>query len=41
MERSEPNPEQEAADWNARVNIGDLVEYRGYPEAAPQTHPLP
>ena len=35
--RNTRNPEQEVADWNARVKIGDLVEYRSYPEAAPQT----
>ena len=35
--RTAKNPEQEVADWNARVKVGDLVEYRSYPEAAPQT----
>lgn len=24
------------SDWNSRVKAGDLVEYRGYPEAEPQ-----
>ncbi len=31
------NPEKEVTDWNDRVNVGDLVEYRFYPEAEPQT----
>ena len=35
--RTAKNPEQEVTDWNARVKLGDLVEYRSYPEAAPQT----
>lgn len=31
------NPEKEVAAWNAKVGVGDTVEYRGYPEAKPQT----
>ena len=30
------NPEKEVAAWNAKVGVGDTVEYRGYPEAEPQ-----
>ena len=33
---SENNPEQEVTDWNARVKLGDLVEYRFHSEAAPK-----
>lgn len=35
--RTPKKPEQEVNDWNARVKVGDLVEYRFYPEAEPQT----
>ncbi len=35
--RTAKNPEQEVADWNSRVKVGDLVEYRSHPEAEPQT----
>ena len=31
------NPEKEVAAWNAKVGVGDTVEYRDYPEAEPQT----
>jgi hypothetical protein len=31
------NPAKEVARWNANVAVGDLVEYRSYPEAEPQT----
>ena len=30
------DPERDVALWNARVSVGDWVEYRGYPEAEPQ-----
>lgn len=29
--------EQEAADWNETVVVGDTVEYRASPSAPPQT----
>jgi hypothetical protein len=31
------NPEKKVAAWNAKVSVGDTVEYRDYPEAEPQT----
>ena len=30
------DPQKEADDWNAKVNVGDQVEYRSDPYAEPQ-----
>lgn len=32
------SPEKQAADWNARVKVGDEIDYREYPEAEPQRY---
>ena len=37
MKKRTHTPEQEVAEWNAKVAVGDTVEYRGHPEAEPQT----
>ena len=29
-------PQSAADEWNAKVHVGDEVDYRGYPEAEPQ-----
>lgn len=34
--RAGSSPEKEVADWNARVKVGDTVEYRWFPEAEPE-----
>lgn len=31
------NPQRDVDRWNARIKIGDLVQYRSHPEAKPQT----
>lgn len=31
-------PEKQVAEWNARVKVGDEVDYREFPEAAPKRH---
>lgn len=30
------DPAREVEEWNAKVKVGDTVDYRGYPEADPQ-----
>lgn len=36
MSKKRPDPAKKVAAWNARVKLGDMVEYRSYPEAPPQ-----
>jgi hypothetical protein len=36
MTRKRVNPQQEADKWNASVNVGDEIEYRSYPDSAPE-----
>lgn len=31
-----PNPQAEVDAWNAKVAVGDYVDYRGYPGAEPK-----
>ncbi|MBZ0104010.1 MAG: hypothetical protein K8H84_00115 [Sulfuricella denitrificans] len=30
------NPEKEVSEWNAKVGVGDAVEYRDFPEDEPK-----
>lgn len=32
------NPQREVDIWNGRVQVGTAVEYREYPEAAPEIY---
>jgi hypothetical protein len=36
VRRRRKSPVETVDAWNRTVRVGDLVEYRGYPEAAPQ-----
>jgi hypothetical protein len=36
VRRRRKSPVETADNWNRTVRVGDLVEYRGYPEAKPQ-----
>lgn len=36
MRRRRKSPVETVDAWNRTVKVGDLVEYRGYPEAEPQ-----